>query len=96
MYRHALICTIVYRAELLAEHEVTMDELAANSEGQPFEMWNEDKLSEVIDVPVPTIRSWRSRGGGPPFIKIGRKVKYRPTSVWKWLEEQERTVDADG
>lgn len=27
------------------------------------------------------------RGGGPPFLKIGRSVRYRRGDVRKWLEE---------
>lgn len=57
-----------------------------------FELWDEYELSRRIGVSVPTIRSWRSRGGGPPFVKIGRRVAYRPTSVEEHFLSQERSA----
>ena len=86
----------VYRQAGTAEHDPCMDDNGSSQDGgRPFELWDEDRLSEEIGVPVATLRSWRSRGGGPPFLKIGRRVRYRNTTVWKWLGDQERTVDDD-
>ena len=37
----------------------------------------EDELSVELGIPVPTLRTWRSRRVGPPFVKIGpRTVRY--------------------
>lgn len=33
-----------------------------------------------------TLRTWRSRGEGPPFHKIGRRVLYRWADVEQWIE----------
>jgi excisionase family DNA binding protein len=42
------------------------------------------ELAERLAVPVPTIYSWNSNGVGPPFLKIGRHVRYRLEDVEKW------------
>lgn len=37
--------------------------------------------------------SWprkRCKGDGPPFVKIGRSVRYRLSDVEDWLKQQER------
>ena len=47
-------------------------------------------LAEREDVPVQTVYTWNSRGTGPPYMKIGRHVRYRLADVVAW--ENSRTV----
>ncbi|MGV3707374.1 MAG: helix-turn-helix transcriptional regulator [Gemmatimonas sp.] len=35
-----------------------------------------------------TLENWRCRGDGPPFLKIGRTVRYCPADLSKWLDER--------
>jgi len=60
---------------------------------------NPDWLDEAIDtpsvsrltgVPVCTLATWRCRGGGPPFLKLGAAVRYRRRTVLRWLAECEK------
>lgn len=38
---------------------------------------DENHFSEITNIPVPTLRTWRSRESGPPFVKIGKRtVRY--------------------
>ena len=51
---------------------------------------DETQFSKVANIPIPTLRTWRSRGGGPPFVKVGRRiVRYH----WRTAKEyfQKRT-----
>ena len=42
----------------------------------------EDELSLELGIPVPTLRTWRSRQVGPPFVKIGpRLIRYSRKGV---------------
>ena len=50
------------------------------------------KLAEWLDVPVGTLDQWASRGGGPPFHKVGKFRRYHPSDVRAWLTEQRRVV----
>ncbi len=43
------------------------------------------QLAEILSVPVDTLRSWRSRGVGPPALKVGRFVRYQPADVQAWM-----------
>jgi hypothetical protein len=38
---------------------------------------NETQAAEFLGVSVRTLQSWRVRGGGPLYVKIGRAVRYR-------------------
>lgn len=31
-----------------------------------------------------TLRRWRIEGSGPPFLKLGRGVRYHPAHVERW------------
>ena len=42
-----------------------------------------------------TARRLRVLGGGPPYLKRGRKVLYDPLDVQKWIDGQKRTSTSD-
>ena len=46
------------------------------------EFLTEEQLSKELGIPVPTLRTWRSRRVGPPYVKIGpRTVRYSRKGV---------------
>lgn len=48
----------------------------------------EREVAEGIGKKVQTLRNWRCRDYGPPYVKIGNSVRY-PRSRWKkWLADQ--------
>ena len=47
------------------------------------------QTSELLNVPVATLRWWRHQGVGPHAFRIGtRKVMYRRVDVIAWLDQQ--------
>lgn len=46
----------------------------------------EIELSERQRRPVKTIQADRLKGGGVPFVKFGRSVRYRMVDVEAWEE----------
>jgi hypothetical protein len=58
---------------------------------------NEQQVSNLIGVPVPTLRTWRTRGGGPVFYRFGRSVKYEEDETLAWAKARRalNTTDAD-
>ncbi len=42
-----------------------------------------------------TLEGWRLRGGGPRYLKIGRRVVYRCRDLDAWLAARERTSTSD-
>ena len=47
-----------------------------------------EALVEYLDVPVMTIRGWRTDGKGPCAIKVGGGVRFAVSDVLAWLDHQ--------
>jgi hypothetical protein len=41
---------------------------------------SEAETAEQLNVAIRTLRSWRQRGKGPPWVKVGRQVIYADQS----------------
>jgi Helix-turn-helix domain len=62
----------------------------------PGEYIDEDGLSERYLIPPRTAQRWRATGGGPPFVRLGRRrVVYRVADVERWLAERTYAHRAD-
>jgi predicted DNA-binding transcriptional regulator AlpA len=46
---------------------------------------DERQLCADLGISSVTATKWRARAEGPPFIKVGRLVRYRRTDVDAWL-----------
>ena len=46
-------------------------------------------------IPARRLQQLRQRGGGPPFVKIGRLVRYEWADVRAWLDVQKRVSTSD-
>lgn len=49
----------------------------------------EDTAKE-LHVTRASLATWRSKGRGPRYVKIGRAVFYRRSAIDTWLKAQER------
>ena len=48
-----------------------------------------EDLSGLLKVPVDTLRHWRYHRTGPPWLKIGGRVRYTVPAVTEWLAAQQ-------
>lgn len=50
-----------------------------------------EDLSEVLGIPVSTIRTWHLRSPDklPPCVKLGRLTRYHPDTVQGWLKAKD-------
>ena len=55
-----------------------------------------EALSEYLDVPVTTIRDWRTDGKGPCAIRVGGRVRFAVSDVLHWLAEQREVEPGRG
>lgn len=46
---------------------------------------DERAASALIGVPVSSLQKMRMRGDGPPFAKIGQRVRYRPCDLQAYV-----------
>jgi hypothetical protein len=52
---------------------------------------NEDEQAEELHVVKRTLRSWRQKGEGAPYVKIGKQVFYPIAGSAAWLKANEQT-----
>ncbi|QAY74966.1 DNA-binding protein [Agromyces protaetiae] len=45
------------------------------------------ELAELLQLPARTLEDWRLSPGGPPFVKLGRHVRYDLDEVLAWVRE---------
>lgn len=56
------------------------------------QLLDDKAAAQVLDVTTGTLSVWRCTGRyALPFVKIGRKVRYRRADLEKWLEQRSRT-----
>ena len=48
-------------------------------------LFSDKVLAPHLDVSTATLRRWRSRDQGPPYVRVGRAIKYAPEAVAQWL-----------
>lgn len=53
------------------------------------------EASQRWSIPEATLEKWRVRGGGPPFIKIGRSIRYDFAVGDRWFTDRQRQSTSD-
>jgi excisionase family DNA binding protein len=56
----------------------------------------EDEAAELVGLSVRTLQAWRSRGVGPAYVHVGRKVRYRLSDINRWISANTVTHGAAG
>jgi excisionase family DNA binding protein len=60
----------------------------AVSAADPEPLLSVDQVARWLGKPKATLYAWRSRGQGPPGIRVGNALRYRRTEVERWLDER--------
>ena len=50
------------------------------------------EVSSILGIKKETLRSWRRREIGPPYIKILKTIRYREEDLFDYLKECRRNV----
>ncbi len=59
------------------------------------DLLDEAQAAELLTVAKGTLGVWRSTGRyALPFMKVGRRVRYRRTDLLAWLEKRTRETGA--
>jgi hypothetical protein len=54
---------------------------------------NTADAAQMIGIRPETLRQWRMIGQGPSFLKLGKLVKYRRSTVLQWIDNlEEQTI----
>ena len=51
-------------------------------------MLRTEQAAKILDVTKSTLESWRCRGGGPPFVRYGRAIRYREEDLDRFIESK--------
>ena len=56
------------------------------------ELITEVELNELLgeEIPPRTYERWRRTGLGPPYLRLGNRIRYRVDDVLVWLARQRR------
>lgn len=54
-----------------------------------------ETAAQLLGLSPRTLEKWRGTGGGPIFVKLGRRVAYRLADVERWIESQRRRSTSD-
>jgi excisionase family DNA binding protein len=52
-------------------------------------LWTVGELSSYLEIPVATLYKWRQQVAGPPAVRLGKHIRYRPEAVTEWLKSRE-------
>ena len=54
-----------------------------------------EEAAKRLGVRASTLANWRWRGGGPAYVKVGGRVRYRLRDLACYLDRQLRTSTSD-
>ena len=76
----------------------SLSDILKDNPGWLDEAITAEAASRIVGFPACTLNTWRSRGDGPPFLKLGRhSVRYQRRALFEWLAaRQRRNTDDDG
>lgn len=56
---------------------------------------DEEQAAGILTVRVKTLQSWRLRGCGPIYVKLGRCVRYRRSDIEDFVSKRARRSTSD-
>ena len=57
---------------------------------QPIQLLNTQQVAEKLNLPASTLRYWRCAGLGPPYVKLGGRIKYDEADVDAYVQANKR------
>jgi predicted DNA-binding transcriptional regulator AlpA len=49
----------------------------------------EDFTAKRLHMSLSGLRKWRAQGKGPPYLRMGKLIRYRRSDVDRWLQEHQ-------
>jgi predicted DNA-binding transcriptional regulator AlpA len=70
--------------------------MADERAGQSAVFITEKSAAQILSLSHRTLQSWRQIGKGPPFVKLGRSIRYERTAVIGWINALACATSAKG
>jgi predicted DNA-binding transcriptional regulator AlpA len=52
----------------------------------PDTLLREQEAADLLSLSIRTLQAWRNRFAGPPFVHVGRAVRYRRRDLISWID----------
>lgn len=72
--------------DLVKETLSRLDRIEAGLRTPPREYLDTEAAADFTSISAVQLAEWRSRGGGPRYIKMGRKVLYRVSDLREFVD----------
>lgn len=59
-----------------------------NTRDDPDGVLYERDAARLLSVSMRTLQAWRSRRCGPPFVRLGRAVRYPRAQLIEWIQSK--------
>ncbi|MBI1236323.1 MAG: helix-turn-helix domain-containing protein [Alphaproteobacteria bacterium] len=70
--------------------------MGANPAINERQLLSETQAAKYLAVSPRTLRNWRTRGGGPKFIKVSNRcIRYSVHDLLDWTEKKTRRSTSD-
>ena len=69
--------------------------MTASIQSELEPLLDENECARLLNESPRTTQSRRVRGEGPPYVKNGRSVRYRPSDVRAYIEKNIRRSTSD-
>lgn len=70
------------------DHPKTEDAPALVTLRRRLGVLDQAELCALLGVDARTVSTWRTKGTGPAYIKVGNRVMYREEDVRRWLAQR--------
>ena len=77
-------------------NEIEPENTSADPSDRYPAMLTSKQAAEYLLVPEQTLRLWRVQREGPPWIKLGRLVRYSMDDLQLWLAKNRKDPDSLG
>ena len=64
--------------------------LPQKPEAPSFVLLTPKEAAKLLKVSVSWLAKARMRGDGPPFIKVGRAIRYSEAALMQWMKGRQR------
>jgi excisionase family DNA binding protein len=61
-----------------------------NPAGVPLNLLSPKEAAKVLKVSLSWLAKARMNGDGPPYIRIGRSIRYSEAALLQWLKSRQR------
>lgn len=76
------------KSKLTMRHKLSRIDLINEYEQAPAAtLFSQETVAAIRDCSLATLERDRWAGGGIPFVKIGRMVRYRKADIGAWIEK---------